>query len=91
MKCPACGFQNLEDARFCNRCGKKLDRGCPACGQVNPPGSKFCHACGAALDQIPGPPAHRFYGDPKSYTPQFLADKILTTRSAIEASASSSR
>jgi len=83
MKCPACGFQNLEEARFCNRCGKKLDRGCPACGQVNPPGSKFCHACGAGLIKTPGPPPIDFT-EPQSYTPKHLADKILTTRSAIE-------
>ena len=36
MKCPACGFQNLEDARFCNRCGKKLDRAARLAGRSIP-------------------------------------------------------
>ena len=24
MKCPKCGFENKEDARFCKECGNKL-------------------------------------------------------------------
>ena len=60
MECPACGFLNLEEARFCNQCGTKLEKSCPACGQVNPPGSKFCHACGAGLTKPPDPIFYRF-------------------------------
>jgi class 3 adenylate cyclase len=56
---------------------------CPACGKINASGSKFCDGCGQDLrEQVHAPPID--YSKPKSYTPKFLADKILTTRSAIE-------
>ena len=83
MICPNCGFQNPEGAKFCNQCGSQLELRCPACGRVNPPRCKFCNACGADLIQPITEPAID-YKDPQSYTPRHLADKILTTRSAIE-------
>ena len=83
MKCPKCQFENPAAAKFCNECGEKLEITCPACRQTNPPGSKFCNACGQALRaQSPTPPLDP--SKPRSYTPKFLADKILTTRSSIE-------
>ena len=48
---------------------------CPRCPQENPPGARFCNACGAALGVAP---------TPVSYTPRHLAEKILTSRSALE-------
>lgn len=63
--CPACGFPNTPDRKFCNNCGANLmSRGpqqtwapppqqsatCPACGfPNNPPRQKFCGNCGATL------------------------------------------
>ena len=44
---------------------------------------KFTNECGQELRKlIKAPPID--YSKPKSYTPEFLADKILTTRSALE-------
>ena len=83
MKCPKCQFANPEGARFCNECGSPLDITCPKCGKANPPGSKFCNGCGHDLSQPKEPPSVD-YSKPKSYTPKFLAEKILTTRSSIE-------
>ncbi len=83
MKCPNCQFDNLEGARFCNECGNPLEMTCPKCGKANPPLSKFCNNCGHDLKQPKGLPSVD-YSRPKSYTPQFLAEKILTTRSSIE-------
>jgi len=83
MKCPKCRHENPEDARFCNGCGEKLEIACPACGKVNPQGSRFCNGCGHDLRKTEEPPDID-YAEPQSYTPKFLADKILTTRSAIE-------
>jgi class 3 adenylate cyclase/tetratricopeptide (TPR) repeat protein len=83
MKCPKCRFDNPEGAKFCNECGNKLEMACPSCGKINPLGSKFCNGCGQDLrgaEQI----RPIDYSKPKSYTPKFLADKILTTRSSIE-------
>ena len=83
MKCPECQHENPVDARFCNGCGHQLELACPECGKLNPPNSRFCNECGHDL-QTPkeAPPVD--YDQPQSYTPKFLADKILTTRSSIE-------
>jgi class 3 adenylate cyclase/tetratricopeptide (TPR) repeat protein len=83
MKCPKCQFENPVGAKFCNECGSKLEIVCPQCGKMNYLGSKFCNECGHDLR---APSTTRFidYSKPKSYTPKFLADKILTIRSSIE-------
>jgi class 3 adenylate cyclase/tetratricopeptide (TPR) repeat protein len=82
MHCPQCQHANPAGALFCNACGAKLAVVCPACSQVNPPGSRFCNACGHNLARPPAPAAS--VASPASYTPKHLADKILTTRSALE-------
>jgi len=83
MKCPKCQFNNRGDALFCQECGQTLELACPQCGKKLPPAAKFCIGCGQALavEDHTTPPD---YSKPHSYTPKFLADKILTTRSAIE-------
>jgi len=83
MKCPKCQCENPEDAKFCNGCGQKLELTCEKCGRVNPPGSRFCNECGHSLTE-PEKVLPIDYNQPQSYTPKFLADKILTTRSSIE-------
>jgi hypothetical protein len=56
---------------------------CPHCKSENPPLNKFCDECGQDLGKPRKvPPVD--YDQPQSYTPRFLADKILTTRSSIE-------
>ena len=47
------------------------------------PGSKFCKGCGYDLREAEETPPVD-YSKPQSYTPKYLADKILTTRSSIE-------
>jgi class 3 adenylate cyclase/tetratricopeptide (TPR) repeat protein len=80
MKCPGCQAENKADARFCEDCGARLDPACPSCGTPVTPGKNFCRSCGAALIIEP---AGRF-ASPKSYTPTYLAEKILTSKSALE-------
>jgi hypothetical protein len=46
-----------------------------------PPTAKFCDGCGQSLSPSTPPPD---YSKPHAYTPKFLADKILTSRSAME-------
>jgi class 3 adenylate cyclase/tetratricopeptide (TPR) repeat protein len=83
MKCPKCHFENRQGAQFCKECGSKLEISCPACGKTNLPDSKFCDGCGRDLrGQSPASPLD--YSQPHSYTPKFLAEKILTTRSSVE-------
>ena len=83
MKCPKCHIENPDDAMFCNGCGQNLELACPECGKVNPPASSFCNGCGHDLSRPEEAPSID-YNQPQSYTPKFLADKILTTRSSIE-------
>jgi class 3 adenylate cyclase/tetratricopeptide (TPR) repeat protein len=55
---------------------------CPACQHENPPQAKFCLECGerlAARTRMPGVSPSL-----ESYTPRYLAERILTSRSALE-------
>ena len=79
MKCPRCQAQNDAGARFCEDCGARLEAVCPSCGTAVTPGKKFCRSCGAALTAEP-----TRFASPESYTPKHLAEKILTSRSALE-------
>ena len=83
MICPQCEFENQGDAKFCNKCGARLELCCSECGTPNLPGSRFCKECGSDLTK-PSESSPVDYTQPQSYTPKFLAEKILTTRSSIE-------
>jgi len=82
MQCPRCQQENPPEAKFCLECGARLARGCPRCGTELPPGAKFCRECGERL-AAPAPEAARF-PSPETYTPRHLAEKILTSKSALE-------
>jgi class 3 adenylate cyclase/tetratricopeptide (TPR) repeat protein len=51
MKCPKCQFDNRDGAKFCKKCGKKLELGCPSCGQSYKSDSIFCDECGCDLSK----------------------------------------
>jgi len=82
MLCPQCRFDNRANVSFCEECGARLDVACPSCGAAVPPGRKFCGTCGKPLT-AQGEPAPRF-ASPEAYTPKHLAEKILTSKSALE-------
>ena len=83
MQCPRCHQENPLEARFCNSCGAGLEVTCPACRHSNPPGSRFCNRCGASVGETSTLAAPRF-SSPESYIPKHLAEKILTSRAALE-------
>ena len=83
MKCPKCQFENPDEATFCIECGNPMEFPCPKCGTPTPRIGKFCMKCGCDLRESVDAPSID-YSQPESYTPKFLADKILTTRSSIE-------
>ena len=56
---------------------------CPKCQHDNPEEANFCMKCGNNLQEAEQTPPIDFT-QPHSYTPKFLADKILTARSAME-------
>jgi predicted amidophosphoribosyltransferase len=80
MRCPRCQSQNREGATFCEDCGARLELACPNCGEALTPGKKFCASCGTAAT----PPRAVHLRSPRSYTPSHLAEKILTSKSALE-------
>ncbi len=80
MNCPTCTAVLPDDAAFCGQCGNALRSGkaCARCGKANAPEMRFCLGCGAPLS-----PA-AFDQAPRTYTPKHLAEKILTSRAALE-------
>src|SRR5205809_4274558 len=97
VKCPSCRAEMAVERKFCGECGAALRIACSACGHANPAGQKFCGECGARLTAAPpsatavatpsppSPPAvaDRF-ASPAGYTPKHLAEKILTSKGALE-------
>jgi hypothetical protein len=81
MRCPACGFENASGIKFCGECGASLKLKCASCGFENAPQIKFCGECGKPLSEASKLATSP---DPRSYTPKHLAEKILTSRSALE-------
>ncbi len=79
MRCPQCDQDNPTSGRFCNGCGAKLELRCESCGQANPPASRFCNSCGQAFSGGAAPGR-----TPASYTPKHLAERILTSKAALE-------
>src|SRR5713101_1902945 len=87
MRCTSCDFENPDGMKFCGACATPLPARCPACGFDNPPQFKFCGACATPLHAalvatatpLPGRPP-----TPSSVPPQHLAEKILSSRAALE-------
>ncbi|SHK59266.1 Double zinc ribbon [Bradyrhizobium lablabi] len=80
MKCPNCEHENTAEAKFCDQCGAELARACTSCGRAVPTTAKFCAECGHPVEPAGDP---RF-ASPKSYTPQHLADQILSAPVGID-------
>jgi class 3 adenylate cyclase/tetratricopeptide (TPR) repeat protein len=82
MDCPQCATTNKSGRRFCSACGHALEALCSQCGARNDADDRFCGNCGQALAaSLPAPTAP---AAPRAYTPKHLADRILTTRAALE-------
>ena len=82
MLCPSCQADNRGGRRFCSKCGASLGVVCGSCSFANEPDDEFCGGCGARLGTPP--PATARFTTPSSYTPKHLADKILTSKAALE-------
>jgi class 3 adenylate cyclase/tetratricopeptide (TPR) repeat protein len=81
MRCPRCRSENDASARFCEECGARLELACPACGQPIAAGKKFCRSCGTPLPAASDAPGG---GSPQLHLPKHLADRILTSKAALE-------
>jgi class 3 adenylate cyclase len=82
MTCPRCQQDNPTHARFCLGCGARLSLACGACGAELPGGARFCLQCGQAVAGSPAAPVRS--PAPATYTPKHLAEKILTSKTALE-------
>jgi len=77
MKCPRCQRENPSQAKFCLECGARFSHLCNQCGTELPAG-----ACSQAAG---GPTAGQDrFSSPESYTPRHLAERILTSKNALD-------
>jgi class 3 adenylate cyclase/tetratricopeptide (TPR) repeat protein len=81
MKCPQCDHPNPAAARFCEQCAAPVGQACTNCGTRVPSDAKFCPQCGFSLKPVADDPR---FASPRQYTPQHLANKILTSKVALE-------
>src|SRR5262249_8425570 len=85
MTCPRCQAENRDGARFCREGGATFAAVCAGWGAKGEGGRKVCGSCGgpfaapAGRREGAGP-----FGSPESYTPRHLAEKILTSKTALE-------
>jgi class 3 adenylate cyclase/tetratricopeptide (TPR) repeat protein len=84
MKCSRCQHENASEARYCSACGVSLELNCPSCGHGNAPSSLFCNQCGHALNGPDAAASAQHFVSPESYTPKHLAERILTSKAALE-------
>jgi len=77
--CPRCEAIVALGARFCAACGAPLGARCAACGAELSERARFCPGCGQPIETTASRAAV-----PESYTPRHLAEKILTSRSALQ-------
>ena len=82
MQCPRCNADNREGRRFCGECGLSFASTCASCGFLNEGGEKFCGGCGRSLT-VPATSEPKFIA-PDAYTPKHLAERILTSKTALE-------
>ena len=80
MQCPRCQHENRPGMKFCEECAAPLTATCPSCGVANSPENKFCGQCGAPLRST----STAKFAAPASHTPKHLAEKILTSKAALE-------
>ena len=80
MTCPRCQQEVLQGARFCENCAAPLARSCTNCGTTLSAVAKFCHACAHPVVVSGSPP----FRSPDRYTPRHLAERIVTSKGALE-------
>jgi class 3 adenylate cyclase/tetratricopeptide (TPR) repeat protein len=89
VKCLKCQFVNREGAKFCLKCGEKLEIKCSKCGKHLPVEAIFCDACGHKLSLPSEAPPKDLSFDEKltkiqRYLPKGLTEKILSQKEKIE-------
>ena len=81
MQCRRCHHENSSRAKFCEECAAPLARTCSNCGTQVSPTAKFCPECASPVNTGAARPR---FAAPGVYTPKHLAEKILTSKAALE-------
>jgi class 3 adenylate cyclase/tetratricopeptide (TPR) repeat protein len=81
LKCSQCQHENRRGAKFCEECAAPLALACSNCGKYVSPAAKFCPECAHPLSAAP---VRSRFAAPNTYTPKHLAEKIVTSKSALE-------
>src|SRR5438477_12193260 len=76
MQCPACRHENSDGQKFCGECGARLTTVAPGAAATPTPPAP------AAPSSPPAVPDR--FASPAAYTPKHLAEKILTSKGALE-------
>ena len=84
MKCARCEHENEAGAKFCEECAAPLARTCKNCGRPLSPQAKFCPECAHPTGSAVHAATIPRFTSPDGYTPKHLADKILTSKAALE-------
>src|SRR5262247_132181 len=84
MKCPRCQHENETGSKFCEECAAPLARTCAKCGRPLSATAKFCPECAHPTGLPAAPALTPRFDSPGSYTPKHLAEKILTSKEALE-------
>jgi class 3 adenylate cyclase/tetratricopeptide (TPR) repeat protein len=85
MKCGQCQHENRPGAKFCEECAAPLARVCPHCGGPLSATAKFCSECAYPADRrAASTSASQRVVAPDIYTPKHLAEKILTSKAALQ-------
>jgi len=82
MQCPRCQHENPPQAKFCLECGARVALTCTKCRSELPADAKFCLECGERVASQATAEAR--FTSPESYTPKHLAEKILTSKAALD-------
>src|SRR5262245_55736945 len=81
MTCPRCQQENPPQAKFCLECAAPLALRCANCGTQLPAGAKFCFECASPVSGLGSAPR---FASPEVYTPKHLAERIITSKGALE-------
>src|SRR5499427_6242143 len=84
MQCPRCQHVNEVGAKFCENCASPLARTCSNCGRPLSPVAKFCPECAHPAPLAGHTSAAPRFTTPETYTPKHLAERILTSKAALE-------
>src|SRR5437867_2174967 len=83
MKCARCQHESPSGAKFCAECGAALTQQCAGCDASLPPGAKFCPECAHPIGAV-APTAKTRFALPTDYIPTHIAEKILSSKGALE-------